>query len=190
MSLAQTIALYKLPCPPARQFPLGMIVEYFGRPWVPWYLCGFHGHGFYCELCKYNVGSFLVSPAPHRRCTLAPLRPSPASQPAARASQPTAPPDVLPALGGRQAQEALSSPTRTSRITSSDLMARLHRPLHRPLHCAYLVLILTIIFIPASGASASDGSDGANDNSGSRRQPIKQVVVNFLMMDLLQIQRE
>ena len=95
MSLAQIIESHGLPYNPNPPWALGLIVDFYGPPGVPWYLCRQHGRGFYCELCGFRVGSYPVRP----RTAAPPLKI--AVQPAAnRASQPAARQMYLDHLNG------------------------------------------------------------------------------------------
>ena len=89
MSVAQALAVHGLPHPPDAYppWPLALLVQYWGLPHVPWYLCCVHGRGFYCPFCQFHVGSYPVRPCtaapPLKNCNPASSQ-QPASQPRAR----------------------------------------------------------------------------------------------------------
>ena len=111
ISVAQALAVHGLPRPPNPPWPLALLVQYWGLPHVPWYLCRRHGRGFFCELCGFRVGSYTVRPCtaahPLENCSPAS---SQQSQPAGRA------PDVR---GPPQRGQAQKTSTATDSATPS-----------------------------------------------------------------------
>ena len=87
--LAQTVGLYKLPPLPPRKFSLAVLIEYWGRPPVPWHLCETHIRSFRCALCEFMIGHVEASPLP---CTAAPLHPCTPPQPSSQQPEPASQP--------------------------------------------------------------------------------------------------